>query len=48
MVDSRFHRGPRPLLSLRWPSRRLYRPTREEITPDLIDGLYSELMGLRW
>ena len=48
MVDSRFHRGPRPLFSLRWPSRRLYRPARPEITPDLIDGLYSELMGLRW
>jgi hypothetical protein len=48
MVDSRFREGARPPLSVRWPSRRLYRPTREEITPVLIDGLYSELMGLRW
>lgn len=48
MVDSRYQSGSPPPLSLRWPSRRLYRPTREEIAPELIDGLYSELMGLRW
>jgi hypothetical protein len=48
MVDSRFRRGSRPPLSVRWPSRRLYRPTRDEIAPELIDGLYSEMMGLRW
>jgi hypothetical protein len=48
LIDSRFRRGSRPLLSVRWPLRRLYRPTREEIAPELIDGLYSEMMGLRW
>jgi len=48
-VDSRFlgERKPPPL-ALRLPARRLYRPAREEITPIMIDGLYSELMGLRF
>jgi hypothetical protein len=26
---------------------RLYRPARADITPTMIDGLYSESMGLR-
>ena len=47
-VDSRFAGKRRPPLALRWPARRLYRPTRKEITPEMIDGLYSEMMGLRW
>jgi len=48
LVDSRFARGHRTPLALRWSLRRLYRPTRKEITPEMIDGLYSEMMGLRW
>lgn len=48
LVDGRFHAGSRPPLSVRRTLRRIYRPTREEIAPDLIDGLYSEMMGLRW
>jgi hypothetical protein len=47
-VDSRFAGGRRTPLALRWPAPRLYRPTRKEITPEMIDGLYSEMMGLRW
>jgi hypothetical protein len=47
-VDGRFARGRRTPLALRWPAPRLYRPTRKEITPEMIDGLYSEMMGLRW
>jgi len=47
-VDSRFAGKRRPPLALRWPARRLYRPIRKEITPEMIDGLYSEMMGLRW
>jgi len=27
---------------------RLYRPARDDITPMMIDGLYSEYMGLRY
>lgn len=46
-VDKRFARG-RARLALHWPAPRLYRPTRKEITPEMIDGLYSELMGLHW
>jgi len=47
-VDRRFAAGHRTPLALRWPAPRLYRPARKEITPDMIDGLYSEMMGLRW
>ncbi|HSN13096.1 MAG TPA: hypothetical protein VLT61_00590 [Anaeromyxobacteraceae bacterium] len=47
-VDGRLLVGSPPPLSLRWKVTRLYRPTREEIVPALIDGLYSELMGLRF
>jgi hypothetical protein len=47
-VDSRFAGERRTPLALRWPAPRLYRPTRKEITPEMIDGLYSEMMGLRW
>jgi hypothetical protein len=47
-VDQRFTTARRPPPAFRWPSRRLYRPTRKEILPEMIDGLYSELMGLRW
>jgi len=47
-VDRRFAEGRRTPLALRWPALGLYRPTRKEITPEMIDGLYSEMMGLRW
>lgn len=47
-VDRRFVPGPPPRVALRWKARRLYRPTRPEITPDRVDGLYSELMGIRY
>jgi hypothetical protein len=46
-VDARFAQGRLPALSIRRPALRLYRPTRKEITPGMIDGLYSEMMGLR-
>ena len=47
-VDSRFAGSRSTPLAVRWPAPRLYRPTRKEIAPHMIDGLYSELMGLRW
>jgi len=47
-VDRRFAAGHRTPLAMRWPAPRLYRPTRKEITAVMIDGLYSEMMGLRW
>jgi len=46
-IDKRFV-GRRSPLAMRWPAPRLYRPTRKEITPEMIDGLYSELVNLRW
>jgi hypothetical protein len=47
-VDKRFAPERRPFGALSWHSRRLYRPTRKEITPQMIDGLYSEHMALKW
>jgi hypothetical protein len=47
-VDKRFVGSRRPPVAVRWPAPRLYRPTRKEITPEMIDGLYSELVSLRW
>jgi hypothetical protein len=46
-VDRRFLLGRPPPLARRMNMRRLYRPARDDITPMMIDGLYSELMGLR-
>jgi hypothetical protein len=46
-VDRRFLVGRSPPCALRLNMMRLYRPTREEIAPTVIDGLYSEHMGLR-
>jgi hypothetical protein len=46
-VDSRFAQGCENLTASRRPARRLYRPSRPEITPLLVDGLYSEWMFLR-
>ena len=47
-VDRRFAGGRRPLLSVSRRSPRLYRPAHEGIEPRMIDGLYSELMNLKW
>lgn len=48
-VDARFATGYHVPFSLSWrlTTPRLYRPAREDIRPELVDGLYSELMGLR-
>jgi hypothetical protein len=48
-VDARFAEGRRVPLVVTWrlSQRRLYRPLHEGITPALVDGLYTELMGLR-
>lgn len=48
-IDARFAEGydlP-PLLSLSMRQPRLYRPSHGDLRPASIDGLYSELMGLR-
>lgn len=49
-IDARHARGPRPRLavmrSLAPP--RLYRPAMPLVTPETIDGLYSEFVGQRW
>ena len=47
-VDKRFAGRRRTPVAKRWSCPRLYRPVRKEITPEMIDGLYSEMMGLRW
>jgi hypothetical protein len=47
-VDRRFSGGRRPLPSIVWRCSRLYRPAHRGITPAMIDGLYSELMNLKW
>jgi hypothetical protein len=49
-VESRHLRGRRPRLSVERPLPRpnLYRPASPDITPQMIDGLYSEAVGLRW
>jgi hypothetical protein len=46
VVDRRFLVGRMPTLAFLWPVRRQYRPSSPDITPDMIDGLYSEMMGL--
>ena len=46
-VDRRFLVGKPPPLARRMRRLRLYRPAREDITPAMIDGLYSEYMGIR-
>lgn len=48
LVDRRFAGGRRPLLSVAQPCLRLYRPAHQGIEPAMIDGLYSELMNLKW
>lgn len=46
-VDARFAERRRVPFALRHPARRSYAPARPDITPDAVDGLYSEWMGLR-
>jgi hypothetical protein len=45
-LDSRFASGYATPFASRRPAKRLYRPSRPEITPLMIDGLYSEWMYL--
>jgi hypothetical protein len=47
-IDRRFLVGRPPPLAQRMNVMRLYRPARDDITPMMIDGLYSESMGLRY
>jgi len=47
-VDKRFVGRRKPLLSVAWPRLRLYRPAHKGIQPQMIDGLYSEMMNLKW
>jgi len=46
-VDRRFLVGRPPPLARRMRMPRLYRPAKADITPAMIDGLYSEFMGIR-
>jgi hypothetical protein len=48
-VDARFTEGRRVPFVVTWrlSQPRIYRPRHEGIAPALVDGLYSELMGLR-
>jgi len=46
-VDRRFLVGRPPPLAQRMNMPRLYRPAKDDITPAMIDGLYSEYMGIR-
>jgi hypothetical protein len=47
-IDRRFLVGRPPPLAQRMSVMRLYRPAHDDITPVMIDGLYSEHMGLRY
>ena len=47
-IDRRFLVGRPPPLTQRMKMMRLYRPARDDITPMMIDGLYSESIGLRY
>jgi hypothetical protein len=47
-VDKRFAGDREVPFALRRPCRRLFRPTRPEIKPEMVDGTYSELLSLRW
>jgi hypothetical protein len=47
-VDRRFAGDRATPFAFRRPARRLFRPSRQNIEPEMIDGLYSELMDLRW
>jgi hypothetical protein len=49
-VDGRHVRGPLPAFSVRkaLPLPHLFRPEDAAVTPELVDGLYTEAVGLRW
>ncbi len=49
-VDARHLRGRRPALSAAraLPRPNLYRPASPEITPEMVDGLYTEAVLQRW
>jgi hypothetical protein len=49
-VDARHMRAQRPALCVQraLPVARQYRPADPRVTPQLFDGLYTELVGLRW
>jgi hypothetical protein len=47
-IDRRFLVGRPPPFAQRRKAMRLYRPAHDDITPMMIDGLYSEYMGLRY
>ncbi len=49
-VESRHLRGSRPVLAAVRPIAypMLYRPESPDITPEMLDGLYSDLVGHRW
>jgi hypothetical protein len=46
-IDLRLAEGRRIRGAVRIPRPRLYRPSRPEISPMELDGLYSELMTLQ-
>lgn len=46
-VDRRFLVGRAPPFAMRLNVLRLYRPAHEDITPVMVDALYSEVMGIR-
>lgn len=46
-IDKRFAGGLSPRFAFRRPAKRLYRPSRGDILPTAIDGLFSELMALK-
>jgi hypothetical protein len=48
LVDRRFAGGQRLPLSISWRCARLYRPAHKGIEPRMIDGLYSEMVNLKW
>jgi hypothetical protein len=49
-VDGRHVRGPLPAFTVRRALAlpHLYRPEDASITPGMVDGLYTEAVGLRW
>jgi hypothetical protein len=49
-ADARHLRGASLRLTRRraLPSPRLYRPATADVLPEMIDGLYTEVVGQRW
>jgi len=46
-VDRRFAKARRVPFAVARPARRLYRPARPGLTPESVDGLFSEMMTLK-